>query len=234
MTAVGAKGVWITRAEPGAAATAARVARLGLEPIVAPLLSFRPLLADIELRPGEALAFTSLNGAARTAALTDRRDAPVFAVGDATAEAARAAGFRDVRSAGGDVDALAALIVRAGPEGGVLHPAARETAGDLVGRLRAAGVAARKVPVYETEAAAALPEAISAALAEGRLKAILMHSPKAARTAAAMAGGAGWETLGIVGLSEACVAPFRALSVRRVVAAPSPTEDALIAALAQL
>ncbi|WP_415491802.1 uroporphyrinogen-III synthase, partial [Brevundimonas diminuta] len=42
---------------------------------------------------------------------------PVFAVGDATAEAARAAGFADVRSAAGDIHALARLIAAEAPPG---------------------------------------------------------------------------------------------------------------------
>ena len=57
--------------------------------------------------PFAALAFTSVNGVAAFAALTPRRDRPVFAVGDATAQAAHDAGFADVLSASGDLRDLA-------------------------------------------------------------------------------------------------------------------------------
>ena len=57
-----------------------------------------------------SLVFTSANGVAAFAALTPDRALPVFTVGDATAEAARAAGFAAVRSAGGDIGMLAALL----------------------------------------------------------------------------------------------------------------------------
>jgi uroporphyrinogen-III synthase len=229
------RAVWITRAEPGAGAAAERVANLGLAPIVAPLLSFRTVDAELALSDDEALAFTSINGALRAADLTTRRTVPVFAVGDATAEAARAAGFTNVASAAGDVRALADLIVRAAPTA-VLHPCALETAGDLVGALRAAGVAARKLAVYETVAAADLPSAIHIALRHGELSAVLIHSPKAARTAAALLGGheEALRSVAGIGLSPACVEPLHALPFSALAAAAAPNEDALMQVLSEL
>ncbi len=222
--------VWITRAEPGASATAARVTALGLAPLIAPLLSFHPLPADLSLGVDEVLAFTSLNGVERTAALTARRDMPVFAVGDATAEGARAAGFTGVVSAAGDVEALAALILAARPAGGVAHPAAEETAGDLVGRLNAEGLPARKLAIYRTQTVAKAPLAVVAALQAGALAAVLIHSPKAGRAAAGLL--ADWrDRLGgtaALGLSPACVAPLQDLGFAAVAAAAAPTEDALM------
>jgi len=91
--------VWVTRAEPGAARTAVRLTALGFEPLVAPVLAIRPLSPAIDLTDIAALAFTSVNGVAAFAARTPERDRPVFTVGDATAQAARDAGFTDVRSA---------------------------------------------------------------------------------------------------------------------------------------
>jgi uroporphyrinogen-III synthase len=225
--------VWITRASPGAEATAERAGALGFACIIAPLLTFRSIAAEIRPRPGEALAFTSINGVVRTAAMTDRRDNRVFVVGDATAQAARAAGFSDVVSAAGDVQALAALIIRAAPTA-VLHLCALQTAGDLVGALRAAGVEARKLAVYETAEKTDLPAAIRTALEHRTLSAILLHSPKAARTAAALLD---WrekvlEAVVGIGLSSACIEPLRALPFEALIAAPQPTEDALMRALA--
>jgi uroporphyrinogen-III synthase len=227
--------VWITRASPGAEASAERAAALGFDCIVAPLLTFRSIAAELHLRLGETLAFTSINGVERTAAMTDRRDPEVFAVGDATAKAARAAGFRDVASAAGDVQALGDLIVRAAPTA-VLHPCARQTAGDLVGALKAAGVSARKLPVYETVEAVDLPASVATALGRHELSAILIHSPKAAKTAAALLGGQGDALAAVcgIGLSPACIEPLRALPFQTLVAAPVPTEKALMRALGDL
>ena len=226
--------VWITRGEPGATATAARLAKLGFDPIIAPLLSFMDLDADLKIGPDEALAFTSVKGVERAAALTTQRHSPVFAVGDVTAEAARAAGFKSVASAGGDVLALAALIIDARPKGGVLHTAARQTAGDLVGVLTQAGVKARKLAAYETAALATLPDRVATVLASSRLCALLIHSPKAGQAAAACFEGCGFALDGVAvfGLSLACVAPLGRVGLKRLAAPSIPTEDALMAMLA--
>jgi uroporphyrinogen-III synthase len=231
-----AQGVWITRSEPGASETALRVAALGFRPIVAPLLSVRPLEVDLAIADDDALAFTSVHAVARVAALTAHRAGPVFAVGDATAAAARAAGFSDVRSAGGDVDDLAALIVAAHPQGAVVHPAARETAGDLVGALAAAGVRARKAAVYETVAATVLPPPVEAALKAGALAGALFHSPKAARAAAAILHRKAPLLAAVTafGLSQACLDPLRATGFKALIEAAAPNDAALLDALARL
>jgi uroporphyrinogen-III synthase len=117
--------VWITRAEPGASRTAARLQDMGLKPIIAPLLVVEPLTPVLpDLAIFTALAFTSPNGVAAYASLTPRRDHAVFAVGDATAQAASAAGFPDVRSAQGDLTALARLIAASLSDAALLIPQA--------------------------------------------------------------------------------------------------------------
>lgn len=170
--------VWVTRTEPGAAATAKRLRDLEHEPVVAPLLAVRKLRFDI--RPGAAaLAFTSANAVRAFAAAPEHLALPVFAVGEATAQAARDAGYRDVRPGPADVAALGQLIARSLPPGaGVLHPCATERAGDLASPLQAAGLRLEAAPVYETVVAepdAAILDAL------GSSEAVLLHSPKAAR-----------------------------------------------------
>ena len=132
------KRIWITRAQPGADATAERVRVLGHEPVVAPLLAVKVLPdAQVDLSGVAALAFTSANGVRAFADLSGERAMRVFAVGSATAEAAKAAGFKRVLSADGDVNALAIGISHRKNEliGEVLHPGALEPAGDLVSAL---------------------------------------------------------------------------------------------------
>src|SRR5262245_38438369 len=86
--------IWITRAQPGADVTAERVRALGHEAVVAPLLAVRMIPdVSIDLRGVAALAFTSANGVRAFADASGERGLKVFAVGAATASAARAAGF---------------------------------------------------------------------------------------------------------------------------------------------
>src|SRR5262245_272902 len=103
------KRVAITRAQPGADETAARLRALGAEPVIAPLPTIAPCAFDTSVAGADALLFTSSNGVRVFPDVGGARAVPVLAVGDATAEAARGAGFSDVRSADGDVEKLAAL-----------------------------------------------------------------------------------------------------------------------------
>ena len=214
--------VWVTRAEPGASATAARLAELGHESVVAPVIGVAPIEgAPADLGGVGALAFTSANGVEAFAALNSARALPVFAVGDATAQAAREAGFPDVTSADGDVSALTALIVarRKTIRGVVLHPSALKPAGDLVGGLAAAGMEARRVALYDTGAAApAVPEA----------DAVLVHSPSAALALVALLSPDQAARLSVFALSQACAAPLAGHGFRAVAVSPFPREDALL------
>ena len=221
--------VWITRASPGAEATAARVAELGFTPIVDPLLQVAPLAASIDLSGVAALAFTSANGAQAFSRLSAERNLPVFAVGRATALAATDAGFGDVTSADGDVEALARLIAAA-DAGPVLWAGAREPAGDLVALLLERGVTARGVAVYETVDRAPADETLARL---GAPLTALIHSPRAARRLAAILRERPAAALRVLCLSEAVAAPLSALNEPWSVAcAPRPDESALLALLA--
>lgn len=213
--------VWVTRAEPGAARTAARLTTLGFEPLVAPVLEVRPLTPFIDLSGVEALAFTSINGVEAFAARQNERTLPVFTVGDATAETARMAGFSDVRSAAGDVHTLARLLADATP-GPVLTPGAAEPAGDLAALL-AGRVAVRSLAVYEAvETAVPAPAGFDA---------VLVHSPRAARALAMHA----WvlDDRLAVAISAAAAELLKDLGLREIRIAAAPTEAALIEGLGE-
>lgn len=217
--------LWVTRAQPGAEATAERLRALGHEAIVSPLIESAPLPFEADLDGVDALAFTSarspeLFAAAAPASL----GLPVFTVGDATAEAARAAGYGDVRSADGAVSDLARLIAATLSGGVVLAPGAREPAGDLAGELAGTGVSVRSLAVYETRVVFGPPP--------WELDAVMVHSPKASRRLAdlAMAHPA-LTDLTVYALSPACAEPLRAVGFTRIATAEAPREEALLALL---
>jgi len=220
--------VWITRARPGALATAERVESLGFTPIVDPLLRVELVDAEIDLSHVTALAFTSANGVEAFARLSDERGLPVFAVGRATAKAAQGEGFLAVSSADGDVEDLCELIA-AGASGPVLWAGAREPAGDLVGMLRGRGVMARGVTVYETVDRA--PSGETLARLEAGLT-VLLHSPRAARVLARLLREHRVSAPRCLCLSEAVAAPLAGVVAQRsVIFAPRPDETALLALL---
>ncbi len=228
--------VWITRAEPGAGETAKRLIALGHEPVVAPLLIVKRLIdVSPDLTGVGALAFTSANAVRAFADLSDQRDLPVFAVGGATATAARQAGFADIQAGPSDVAALAAEIIdrRNTFQGGVLHPSAAEPAGDLAGALEAAGVAVRSLALYQTVAADAPAPALLERLAG--VDAVLLHSPKAARALAGLVTPPlDLSHAHLLGLSPACLAPLADLPAAGRLSAAAPNEPELLALLETL
>jgi uroporphyrinogen-III synthase len=217
--------VWVTRAEPGAARTAARLRAMGLEPVVAPVLAIEPLTPALpDLDAFTALAFTSINGVVAFTALTARREQPVFAVGDATAQAAREAGFVDVRSASGDLHALAGLIAAEIRDAALLVPQAQTPAGDFQAALADAG--ARRVSV---QSLAVYRARQTTASAPAPVDAILIHSPRAAQVLTTLAPQPLSDTL-IACISSAAAAPLVALGLKPAVA-KTPDEAALLAIL---
>ena len=189
--------------------------------MVAPLLTIQSIpQAAPDLTGFAGLAFTSANGVAAFAGLTPDRSRPVFTVGEATAEAARAAGFAQVRSAGGDLDRLAAMLMVQGPAiGPLLVPGALEPAGNLPALLRG-WIESRALAVYAAvETGAVAPAAFDA---------VLIHSARAARALAALGPFAGQPA---VALSAAAAQPLDDRSGLQIRLASTPDETALIEAL---
>ena len=220
--------VWITRARPGADATAGRVRALGHEPFVAPLIDVRripwltPDVSDVA-----ALAFTSANAVRAFAQGCGRRDLTVYAVGGATALAAHEVGFATVLSADGDVAALARAIVgrHEAADGPILHPSATEPAGDLVGALEAHGLAARRLEVYET--VPVLPDRGEQARIR-RMDDVLLHSAKAARVLADLLRESPQPKLRALGMSQAALAPLAGLPLSAKLSPQRPSETDLL------
>jgi uroporphyrinogen-III synthase len=218
--------VAITRAEPDASRTAERVRARGHEAIVAPLLTIVPCAYDTNTEGAQAIVFTSANGVRAFPDVRGARHRIVLTVGDATAEAARAAGFSDVRSADGDVTALAALAIAAlkPANGKLIHIAGDHVAGDLGSLLRTAGFNLERRLAYTSVAAVTLPEAL-----REPLDVVLFHSARAAQTFAALAAPNAGRM--IAGCLSAGVAEAAAKTGwKRIVIAPRPREDDLLAA----
>jgi uroporphyrinogen-III synthase len=223
--------VWITRTLPAAEATAERVRALGFQALVRPLLEVRPVDdRPIDLAGVAAIALTSANAVVAFAARSDDRSLRVFTVGAATAAAARAAGFASVFSADGDVAALAAALAarRREIEGLILYPSAAEPAQDLGAALAAAGLAVRRVPLYETVPVRPAP-ALIARLPD--IDAALLHSPSAARALANLLAAHPAPGLIAACLSANVAEPLASTPLAARLTARAPNETALLALL---
>lgn len=220
--------VMITRPEPEATALAARLRAPDLRLVVSPLQEIR--LHDIALPEGPfEVIFTSRNGV-RAYARAGGRATRAWCVGDATAQAARAAGLQAV-SAGGDAEALLALLLDQAPGAPLLHIRGAQHRGDLVARLGAAGLSARAVEGYAQAPLAATAEARQAM--QGRAPVVApVYSPGAARRLAAEWQGDA--PLLVAAISPAAAEPLRALAPRRCVIAASPDGETMLSLLSGL
>lgn len=167
--------VLILRPQPGADETAARAAALGLDPVVAPLFTVRPSpWTPPEPDAFDAIMLTSANAARHGGpGLAGLTVAPCYAVGEASAAAARAAGFADVRVGPEDGVALMMMMESDGI-GRALHLCGADHV-----TLEPAEIRISRIPVYAAEPIAALPAEGWAALEAGAVA--LLHSPRAAR-----------------------------------------------------
>ncbi len=231
----------ITRPEEDAERFAGDVRSAGAEPVIAPLMAVRYLDgAPPTLDGAQALLFTSANGVRALARATKHgsggRGLPVFAVGDATAAAARDAGFTNVRSAEGDVADLASLAAGAlDPAAGrLLHVAGTAVAGDLAVDLAARGFEVARAVLYEMEIAEILPTAAADVLQAGG-GGIALFSPRTADLFAqlvldaGLAGACAGTTAFC--LSDAVAGSISGLRWGGVRVAARPTAAALLASI---
>ncbi len=215
------------------------LAALGYQAVIEPLLEIR-FLDDAVIDPSgvQGILVTSANGIRAVARRWLERDCPVWAVGESSAATARALGFTTVTSAGGDVETLADLVrARLDPAAGaLLHAAGTVLAGDLSGRLAAAGFTVRRARVYEANAAQALSPETAELLRAGCIDCVLFFSPRTAATFVRLVGAAGLgpacQRIGAFGLSAAVLGEIAGLTWERTVAAAQPTRHALLAAVA--
>jgi len=224
--------VLVTRPEPDASEFAALCRENGLDPVLCPLMEVVFHDEKVDLAGIGALAFTSANGVRAFAQNSSERKLPVFAVGEATAEIAKENGFGEVYVAGGDVEALAALIAdhHAGVSGEVLHVAGAARAGDLVAALKAQDISARRIVLYEAREAARSPQ-----MSEGRTQAdwVALFSPRTATLFAKLVKVEGIENqiseMRAVCLSEAVADAAKTLDWRSIHTAKRRNSAAMIA-----
>lgn len=236
MQAAAANSVLITRPEPGASETALRVARLGFTPVLAPVLLIRPMPPRLP-RPAGLAAVLATSGNAIDALPPACQDLPLFVVGDATAERARAAGFRQVHSAAGDATDLATLVARqqdkrAGP---LLLASGRGQGQALATSLRRAGFRVIRRVVYAAVPAASLPATATTALRDRQIRAALFFSAETARQFVRLARRAdlaeALAEVDAISIGRPAAMALQALPWRDIRVAARPTQDEMLARL---
>jgi uroporphyrinogen-III synthase len=232
----------VTRPEPGAGRTAARLRELGVEPVVLPLSETRALPVPVTAVPDDAaaVAVTSVNAIrhAPPVLLGRLADLPCHAVGRRTGDAARAAGFRQVFEGPGDALGLAAGIAGKLVGETLVYLCGRERFAGFEERLAVTGVRVCPLETYETVAMDHSDEAVLAAFSGKPVDAALLYSAKAADAARNLIARPVlrrlFDGMQVYALSERIAAAYgSAQSGRPIHIAPAPTEEALLALLAE-
>lgn len=251
--------VLVTRPEPGGQRTAERLAGLGHDPVRMPLFETVVTATPDNLPPvGEigGLIATSARAFAMFAkhavSGTGLCEVPVHAVGPATAQAARDAGFLHVDDAGGTAEALSQALIRLRQQG--------VTGGEAIGQGVRAGAlvylaGVPRTPVIETALKAHEPgfrvidcyrmaeisystDILNADFLSPPPDAVLLYSANAARRFSALVDAgdlAGClDSTRFLCLSPAIAGQLRKTWQDRLIVAVRPDEDSLLASLAGL
>mgnify|MGYP006427415707 CR=1 FL=1 len=188
-----APALLLTRPETGSRALCAELQDAGYAVYNAPMLNIHHHDGDNAPSPHgyQAIVITSANAAPALRTIGAPADMPVFAVGDASTQAAKSHGMRTVISADGDSGDLRALITTRcrAKDGALLYIRGRDVAGDLAGDLQADGLVLESWIAYRAKPVPALP-----APAAGRDKlagydAVLFFSQRTARHFAELVHG---------------------------------------------
>jgi uroporphyrinogen-III synthase len=181
--------VLVTRPLEQSGETARLLCAAGHDVLIDPVLEIRRLPVPSAPTAIHAIAVTSANA---VHALVGLPNAPLYAVGEATARALRAAGREPAAVAAGDGSTLAELIaLKIRAPATILHPCGRDVREGLTAGLVAAGYRYLPLVVYEAVPASRLAGEVAEALREGRLDAGLYFSPRSGATWAGLVRAAG-------------------------------------------
>lgn len=202
---------------------------MGLDVMLSPLFRIVPLEWETpDAAAFDALLLTSANAARHAEPqLGPFSQLPCFAVGEATAAAARQAGMADVQTGPSDGKAALDLAADRGARR-LLHLCGREHV-----PLGRAGVTVTRRLVYAAEPEPALPQPALAALMAGAVA--LIHSPRAAAHLAHLLDGTGIDrrTVRLAAISAAA-AEAAGTGWKDVAVAAAPRDEALLELAAKL
>lgn len=226
--------VLVTRPLSGAALTADRLRALGHQALLSPVSVLRPIDAPLPTGPMNAVVVSSAN-ALRVLApdlLVQLRTLPVFTVGVATAQTARALALEATAGPGTAAELPAVIARRFSGPANLLYLAGEPRKPDLEQALSAAGFGLTLHLCYRMEPATALSEAACAALAQGGVDAVLHFSRESAVRFSALAVESGCADPARAArhlcMSADVVTGLQALNPADVRVSALPTEESLL------
>jgi uroporphyrinogen-III synthase len=235
--------VLLTRPRAASENLADELRRLGYTCVIEPLLAIEPLNTPPPVTPAEicAVMITSANALEAGHGLAAFFDLPCFCVGARTAARARNVGFSHAQGASGDGVLLASFItatLAGSRDSAILHICGQDIDSGVQEELARRGYRVVPWPVYAARPVARLTDLAARLLREGKIDAVTVFSARTAETLKALLQGAALEaccqSLTAIGLSEAVTQALKPLPWKKLAAASSPTEEAVIECLKQM
>ena len=190
---------------------AALETRSDVDVLIAPLMEILPIGEPVDTSGYPTLLFTSANAVPQAVPAPGKM---AFCVGDATAAAARAAGF-DAQSARGDAAALIAVLRGARPGTPILHLRGAHARGDVAEQLTRSGLRTEEIAVYR-QADRKLDTAARDAIAASARVIAPVFSPRSAQRL--LDEVPPHPALTVVAISPAAAEPFAGRDLRLVTA----------------
>ena len=211
--------VLVLRPEPGASATVARALELGLDAVAVPLFEVAPIDWQApDAGSFDGLLLTSANAVRHGGGeISKLRGLSVYAVGEATAEAARDAGFDIAATGDGGIDRLLESIEA---DLKLLHLCGEEVREPLPARQQVTRIHIYRARTIEAPELGAIEGAVA-----------LIHSPRAGHRFAELVERR--SSIAIAAVSSAALEQAGG-GWEEAEAAISPTDDALLALAARL
>lgn len=195
------------------------------EVLICPLMEIAGTGIRPDLRGIAGIVLTSANAVP----FLPKADLPAYCVGQQTAAAASAAGFR-AHVLGPDAEGLVASLTAARPRGPLLHAHGTHLRGDIATRLTASGLPTRAAAVYDQRALAPGPD-FALALRRSALL-VPLFSPRSARLFAQAAGQVPADA-GLIALSPAVADALPAEWRAQTTVLPRPDGGAMLTALCE-
>lgn len=233
--------ILLTRPEPSLSILAKRLAAEGFDVHKAPLAIYNDMRVKFPpLNDFSAILFSSAHAVRVFCAQNSDRTLPVFAVGDATAQAASDEGFKKVWSADGAGEDLLRLVTSRKDDMNltkILHPTGEDTAQDFISPLAAQGIMVERIVVYRAALVDILPDEAAKLLRSGDCDAVLFFSARAAAQFVTLIQNAVMEhtcvPVSAIAISARVADALKPLPWRNVHIASSPHLEAVIDILRQ-
>ena len=226
--------VLLTRPRRDSLDVARQLTAHGIETAIWPLTKvvFQPGAVQIP-SDTQALVFTSRNGVDAIASADHSRDLTAWCVGDRTADAARAAGYTDVHSAGGGIGDLIDLLARQSPLR-LFYPRARHVSADLSALLAGSGHSLTSAVVYDAVSSGPPSHEIAALLKSGAIGVVPLWSRRPARFLAdQIAQNPDWmlDQTTAIAISARAAEPLRSSRFVNIIIAADPSGPSMISAI---